>query len=70
MTESSSNPNFGKMPVTAATWDWMAEHTPEALKGVYNMNDQRAELLWRVNAWVQGRFPGEPVNWAGLRGFK
>jgi len=65
-----SNPNLGKMPVTQATWDWMSENTPEALAGVYNVNDQRAELLWRVNAWAQGKYPGEPMNWPGLKGFR
>lgn len=67
---SESNPNLGKLPVSAATYQWMQENTPEALDGVYNVNDQRAELLWRVNAWAQGKYPGKPVNWRGEEGFR
>lgn len=26
----------------------------------------KAELLERMNAWVRGEDPGEPVNWKGL----
>lgn len=66
---SEANPNLGKTPVTAATYEWMRENTPEALNGVYNVNDQQAELQWRLNAWAKGKNPGEPVNWPGLRGF-
>jgi hypothetical protein len=29
----------------------------------------KKELLWRLNERVQGRDPGDPVNWRGIRGF-
>jgi hypothetical protein len=65
-----SNPNLGKMPVDKATYEWIAANDPDRLASVYNWQDARAELLWRLNAWAQGKNPGEPVCWPGVRGFR
>lgn len=63
---SAANPNLGKMPVSKRFYDYLAESVPSALADVYNYEDQQAELLWRLNARLQGKDPGVPVNWRGL----
>jgi hypothetical protein len=37
-------------------------------RGYARMSDAQGELLYRVNAHVQGNNPGEPMNWKGERG--
>ena len=34
----------------------------------YRAYSPQRELLWRLNEGLQGRHPGEPVNWRGERG--
>ena len=56
----------------AAQLNTSAERAAEAMQALGLALDvsPKAELLWRLNSWARGEYPGEPVNWPGERGMR
>lgn len=45
-------------------WEESWERFSDAWASI--QNNPKKELLWRMNEWVSGRHPGQPVNWPGI----
>lgn len=48
-------------------FDWDAFFNTVREKATEYLGSPRRELLFRLNERLQGRDPGEPFNWRGLR---